>query len=133
MVLHKDYLCGCLVSIPHLCKSVGFLAAEKTSGVRGCKWRHYQFHRLSHGFCTAGDANCCTASMNAHSLPQGLPICVALSLTIIANRMAKLNVLVKYLASIETLGCITVLCSDKTGTLTLGKMARCFFTVIAAS
>lgn len=53
---------------------------------------------------------------------QGLPICVALSLTIIAKRMAKRNVLVKNLATIETLGCMSVLCSDKTGTLTMGKM-----------
>lgn len=56
-------------------------------------------------------------------VPQGLPVCVALSLTIIAKRMAKHNVLVKNLATIETLGCMSVLCSDKTGTLTLGKMS----------
>lgn len=49
-------------------------------------------------------------------------MCVALSLTIIAKRMAKRNVLVKNLATIETLGCMSVLCSDKTGTLTQGKM-----------
>lgn len=56
-------------------------------------------------------------------VPQGLPVCVALSLTVIARRMAKRHVLVKNLATIETLGCISVLCSDKTGTLTAGKMA----------
>jgi len=56
-------------------------------------------------------------------VPQGLPVCVALSLTVIARRMSKRNVLVKNLATIETLGCISVLCSDKTGTLTAGKMA----------
>lgn len=53
---------------------------------------------------------------------QGLPVCVALSLTVIARRMAKRQVLVKNLATVETLGCISVLCSDKTGTLTAGKM-----------
>jgi sodium/potassium-transporting ATPase subunit alpha len=51
-------------------------------------------------------------------------VCVALSLTIIAKRMAKRNVLVKNLATIETLGCMSVLCSDKTGTLTEGKMVN---------
>ncbi|KIK92629.1 hypothetical protein PAXRUDRAFT_829771 [Paxillus rubicundulus Ve08.2h10] len=56
-------------------------------------------------------------------VPQGLPVCVALSLTVIARRMAKRQVLVKNLATIETLGCMSVLCSDKTGTLTAGKMA----------
>ncbi|KAF7355408.1 Calcium ATPase transmembrane domain M-containing protein [Mycena sanguinolenta] len=55
-------------------------------------------------------------------IPQGLPICVALSLTIVARRMAKRSVLVKNLATIETLGCMSILCSDKTGTLTMGKM-----------
>lgn len=56
-------------------------------------------------------------------VPQGLPVAVALSLTIVAKRMAKRNVLVKNLATIETLGCMSVLCSDKTGTLTMGKMS----------
>jgi len=57
-------------------------------------------------------------------ISQGLPICVALSLTVVARRMAKRQVLVKNLATIETLGCMSVLCSDKTGTLTEGKMVR---------
>ena len=56
------------------------------------------------------------------SFLQGLPICVALSLTIVARRMAARHVLVKNLATIETLGCMSVLCSDKTGTLTEGNM-----------
>ena len=56
------------------------------------------------------------------SIYQGLPVCVALSLTIVAKRMAKHHVLVKNLATIETLGCMSVLCSDKTGTLTMGQM-----------
>lgn len=38
--------------------------------------------------------------------------------------MAKRSVLVKNLATIETLGCMSVLCTDKTGTLTEGKMVR---------
>ena len=56
-------------------------------------------------------------------VPQGLPICVALALTITAKKMAKEQILVKNLSSIETLGCISNLLSDKTGTLTLGKMS----------
>ncbi|KAI0091380.1 calcium ATPase transmembrane domain M-containing protein [Irpex rosettiformis] len=63
-------------------------------------------------------------------VPQGLPICVALSLTIVAKRMAKRNVLVKNLATIETLGCMSVLCSDKTGTLTMGKMSVQYFSFL---
>ncbi|RKO88983.1 calcium ATPase, partial [Blyttiomyces helicus] len=55
-------------------------------------------------------------------VPEGLPVCVALSLFIIAKRMHKRKVLVKNLANIESLGCMSILCSDKTGTLTLGRM-----------
>ncbi|KAG1805746.1 hypothetical protein EV424DRAFT_1544281 [Suillus variegatus] len=74
------------------------------------------------------DASISVAIMNSIGcltafVPQGLPVCVALSLTIIARRMSKRHVLVKNLATIETLGCMSVLCSDKTGTLTAGKMA----------
>jgi len=63
----------------------------------------------------------------AQTILQGLPVCVALSLTIISRRMAARHVLVKNLASIETLGCMSVLCSDKTGTLTEGNMVRLCF------
>lgn len=51
-----------------------------------------------------------------------MSICVALSLTVVALRMAKRQVVVKNLATVEMLGCMSVLCSDKTGALTTGKM-----------
>ena len=55
-------------------------------------------------------------------IPEGLPVCVTLSLLMIAKRMAKSRVLVKNLAVIETLSCVNVIASDKTGTLTQNKM-----------
>ncbi len=55
-------------------------------------------------------------------IPEGLPVCVTLSLLLIARRMAKYNVLVKELSTIETLSCVNVIASDKTGTLTQNKM-----------
>ncbi|KAI0646699.1 calcium ATPase transmembrane domain M-containing protein [Trametes meyenii] len=75
------------------------------------------------GYATASQAIVNSIGCLTAFVPQGLPVCVALSLTIIAKRMAKRNVLVKNLATIETLGCMSVLCSDKTGTLTVGKMS----------
>ncbi|KXS15914.1 calcium ATPase [Gonapodya prolifera JEL478] len=57
-------------------------------------------------------------------IPQGLPIAMTLGLTLIAKKMARQQLLVKSLTTVETLGCVSVVCSDKTGTLTMGKMVR---------
>jgi sodium/potassium-transporting ATPase subunit alpha len=56
------------------------------------------------------------------NVPQGLPTTVTACLFLIAERMGKQNVFVKKLDIIETLGCCTLICTDKTGTLTLNQM-----------
>ncbi|KAI9333319.1 hypothetical protein BDR26DRAFT_868558 [Obelidium mucronatum] len=55
-------------------------------------------------------------------VPEGLPIAMSITLTLIARRMAKQFVLVKNLTTIETLGAVSIICTDKTGTLTQNKM-----------
>ncbi|KAJ3317079.1 hypothetical protein HDV06_002090, partial [Boothiomyces sp. JEL0866] len=55
-------------------------------------------------------------------VPEGLPIAMSVTLTLIARRMAKQKVLAKNLTTIETLGAVSVICTDKTGTLTQNKM-----------
>ncbi|KAF8968636.1 hypothetical protein BDZ97DRAFT_1799384 [Flammula alnicola] len=55
-------------------------------------------------------------------IPEGMPIAVTLTLSLIARRMKDILVLPKSLSTVETLGCVTVICSDKTGTLTKNKI-----------
>lgn len=61
-------------------------------------------------------------TLTVASIPSGLPLCVTIALSSGCKSMVKENVLMRNIAAVETLGSASIVCTDKTGTLTEGKM-----------
>ena len=95
---------------------LGIIAAVVVLGIQ--IWQM----RADLNFSTVSEAFITSIVLIVAAVPEGLPTIVAVSLALNIIKMTRENALVKKMVACETIGCVNIICSDKTGTLTENKM-----------
>jgi len=108
------------VTTPLLRKIAGF-GRWLTTAILGLSALTFVFGVWVRGY-SAGEMFLAVAGIAVAAIPEGLPAIMTITLAIGVQRMARRKAIVRRLPAVETLGAVTVICSDKTGTLTRNEM-----------
>ena len=119
LALAGDMATPLQIQLDHLARRLGAIALTMVAMLSFLQY--LQGAELTHILLAA-------IALAVAAIPEGLPVVVTVTLALGMHKMAQRHAIVKRLSSVETLGCTSVICSDKTGTLTLNQMtARTFY------
>jgi magnesium-transporting ATPase (P-type) len=104
-----------------LMKQVARFAQWLTGGIVAIAAATFLFGLLVHGYTTV-EMFMAAVGLAVAAIPEGLPAIMTIALAIGVQKMARRNAIIRRLPAVETLGSVSVICSDKTGTLTKNEM-----------